>query len=205
MTGGSANHSRILANIHVALRSLLSGTPCSHFGPDLGIRTIGETVRFPDALITCTKSSGTDRLAPNVVVVFEVLSPDSGRRDRIEKVREYAAVASIRRYVIIETAGTGLFVLHRQQGDVAFNALTLTGEDLLDLPEVGVSLAIAETYEDVAIPAPARDDVPFRESLRVQSEVAEGADRSGNLGERTIRVRAVPRAAVPSETQKRPQ
>jgi Uma2 family endonuclease len=150
MTGGSANHSRILTNIHVALRSRLRGTPCSHFGPDLGVRTIGAAVRFPDALITCTKFSGTDRLAPDVVVVFEVLCPDSGRRDRIEKVREYAAVTSIRRYVIIEATGIGLFVLHREQGDIAFNALTLTGEDFLELPEVGISVPVAEFYEDVA-------------------------------------------------------
>jgi Uma2 family endonuclease len=88
MTGGSANRSRIQTNIHVALRSRLRGTGCSHFVPDLGVRTIGESVRFPDALITCTKFPGTERLAPDAVVVFEVLSPDSGRRVRIEKVRE---------------------------------------------------------------------------------------------------------------------
>jgi Uma2 family endonuclease len=113
MTGGSADHSRIAQNMYAALRSRLRGTGCSHFGPDLGVRTIGEAVRFPDALITCTKFPGTDRLAPEVVVVFEVLSPESGRRDRIEKVREYAAVASIRRYVIVEATCKGLFVLHR--------------------------------------------------------------------------------------------
>ena len=39
-------------------------------------RIIGEGVRFPDALITCTKFPGTERLAPDVVVVFEVLSPE---------------------------------------------------------------------------------------------------------------------------------
>ena len=153
MTGGSANHSRILTNIHVALRSRLRGTPCSHFGPDLGVRTIGETVRFPDALITCAKFPGTERLAPEVVVVFEVLSPDSGRRDRIEKVREYAAVASIRRYVIIESSGSGLTVLHRRDGGDAFTVLTLTGDDTLDLPEAGISVPVAEFYEDVAFAA----------------------------------------------------
>jgi hypothetical protein len=39
------------------------------------------------------------------VIIFEVISGDSGRRDRIEKVREYAAVPSIRRYVIPGGAG----------------------------------------------------------------------------------------------------
>lgn len=149
MPAGTSDHNRIAHNIYAALRSRLRGTRCSYFGPDLGVKTTGENVRFPDALITCTKFPGTDRLAPDVVVVFEVLSPDAGRRDRIEKAREYAAVGSIRRYVIVESASAGLVVLHRKQGEAAFVELTLTGEDTLALPEVGVSVPVAEFYEDV--------------------------------------------------------
>jgi Uma2 family endonuclease len=149
MLGGSANHNRITTNIHAALRSRLRGTRCSFYGPDLGVRTIGESVRYPDALVTCTKFPGTARLAPDVVVIFEVISSDSGRRDRIEKVREYAAVASVRRYVIVESSSNGLLVLHRRQGDPAFTAPTLTGEDTLSLPEIGIQMPVAEFYEDV--------------------------------------------------------
>ena len=149
MTGGTSDHNRISQNIYAALRSRLRGTRCSYFGPDLGIRTIGEAVRFPDALITCTKFPGTDRLAAEPVVVFEVLSPGSGRRDRIEKAREYAAVTSIRCYVIIEGTAKGLQVLHRDAADTTFAALTLTEAGTLALPEVGISVPVAEFYEDV--------------------------------------------------------
>ena len=149
MTGGTARHNRITTNIHAALRSRLRGTPCSYFGPDLGVRTIGEAVRFPDALITCTKFPDTERIAPDFVVVFEVLSPESGRRDHIEKVREYAAVASILHYAIVESSGSGLLVLHRKRGNDPFTALTLAGEDTLTLPEIGIQIPVAEFYEDV--------------------------------------------------------
>jgi Uma2 family endonuclease len=149
MTRGSGRHNRISHNIYAALRTRLRGSRCSYFGPDLGVRTGGDKVRFPDALITCTKFPETERLAPDPVVVFEVLSPDSGRRDRIEKVRDYASVASIRRYVIVESSGAGLLVLHRQHGDVAFTALPLTGDDVLALPEAGIEMPVAEIYEDV--------------------------------------------------------
>ena len=149
MTGGSGRHNRISQNIYAALRARLRGSRCSYFGPDLGVRTGGDKVRFPDALVTCTKFPETERLAPDPVVVFEVLSPDSGRRDRIEKVRDYASVASIRRYVIVESSGVGLLVLHRQQGDAAFTALPLSGEHILALPEIGIEIPVAEIYEDV--------------------------------------------------------
>lgn len=149
MTGGSANHNRISHKIYAAPRSRPRGTPCSHFGPDLGVRTTGESVRYPDALITCTKFPGTERLAPDVVIIFEVVSSDSGRRDRIEKVREYASVASVRRSIIVESLVSGLLVLYREQADAAFTVLTLTGEDMVSLPEVGVQIPVAEFYEDV--------------------------------------------------------
>jgi Uma2 family endonuclease len=149
MTGGTARHSRITTNIHVALRARLRGTRCSHYGPDLAVQTIGQRVRCPDALITCTKFPDTEQLAPDVVIIFEVISGDSGRRDRIEKVREYAAIPSIRRYVIVESVSKGLLVLHRRHGSAAFTALALTEDDTLDLPEVGITVPVAELYEDV--------------------------------------------------------
>jgi hypothetical protein len=74
MTGGSACHNRIAQNLYAALRSGLRGSPCSQFGPDLGVQTLGNAVRYPDALITCTKFPGYERLAPNVRMVFEILS-----------------------------------------------------------------------------------------------------------------------------------
>jgi Uma2 family endonuclease len=119
--------------------------------PDLGwpAGTIGQSVRYPDGLITCTSFPDTERLAPGVVVVFEVLSPDSGRRDRIDKAREHAAVPSILRYIIVESAGPGLQVLHRQQSDAPWMVQTLTADGVLALPEVGVELPVSELCEGV--------------------------------------------------------
>jgi Uma2 family endonuclease len=150
MTGGNARHSAVTTNIHIALRPRLRGTPCTHYGPDLAVRTIGEKVRSPDALITCTKFAGTDLVAPDVVVIFEVLSPTSGRTDRIEKVREYAMVPSIRRYIIIETKFAGITVLHRMNAEDGWLVSTLTGDDILEIPEVGITLPVVELYENVA-------------------------------------------------------
>src|SRR5271156_2605795 len=108
MTGGNVQHSRMIRNVPVALASRLVGSGCESMGPEAGVATIGDAVRYPDALVTCSKVAGEARLVPGVVVVFEVLSPTSGRTDRIEKLREYRAVSSIRRYVILEQTGIGL-------------------------------------------------------------------------------------------------
>jgi Uma2 family endonuclease len=157
MTGGNARHSRITGNIHAALRSRLRGTGCAHYGPDLGVRTIGSKVRYPDALVTCVPFADTLQLAPDVQIIFEVLSPSSGQTDRIEKVREYAAVASMRRYVIVETRSPGLLVLHRRGADEPWTASALTADDTLFLPEIGAQIPVSELYEAVDFSGPSAD------------------------------------------------
>jgi Uma2 family endonuclease len=149
MTGGSARHDVITGNIYTALRSRLRGKPCSNYGPNLGVQTIDSRIRYPDALITCTKFPDTEKLAPDVVVIFEVLSPTSGGIDRIEKMREYEAVPSILRYVVVESATAGLQVLHRDNGKASWTARALTRDELLDIPEVGIEIPVAEFYEEI--------------------------------------------------------
>jgi Uma2 family endonuclease len=158
MTGGNARHNRIMGNIHAALRARLRGTPCSYYGPDLGVQTISPKIRYPDALITCTKFPDTAKLAPNVVVVFEVVSPTSGGLDRIEKVREYKAVPSILRYVIVESATAGLLVFHRDDGEAEWTAHTATIAEILTIPEVAIEVQVAEFYEDVELEDAASSD-----------------------------------------------
>jgi Uma2 family endonuclease len=149
MTGGTVNHGIIMRNLHRALDARLRGTRCQPLGPDVGLATEGGAIRYPDALVTRGKLNGTDRTVPDVVVAFEIVSPSSGRVDRIVKLREYAAVASMRRYVIVESVTSGLLVLHRRGGDEPWIAVALTGEDLLELPEIDIQIPVAEFYEGV--------------------------------------------------------
>jgi Uma2 family endonuclease len=149
MTGGNAGHSRVIRGLQRALDTRLRGGPCEPLGPDAGVETVDNAIRYPDALVTCTKFENADRLIPGVIVVFEVLSPTSGRSDRIVKVREYAAVRSIRRYVILESSSVGLTVLERSSPDQLWQTTVLTGEDTLRMPEIGIEIPVAEIYEGI--------------------------------------------------------
>jgi Uma2 family endonuclease len=151
MTGGTANHNRLTHSLHRALYARLKGSRCEAFGSDAGVATIGDAVRYPDALVSCTKTPGTAHLVEGVVVVFEVLSPTSGRTDRIIKLREYGAVPSIRRYVIAEYTGIGLSVFERTGGE-PWRATALTAEDTLRMPEIGIEIPVAELYQEVDLP-----------------------------------------------------
>ncbi len=149
MGGGSNNHSQITQNIYAALRARLRGGPCRQLGPDAGLATSGGAVRYPDALVTCTRPPGAELLVPGVVAVFEVLSPSSGRVDRIDKVREYRDVPSIRRYAILEYRSVGVTVFERAEGGHDWTATTLTGGETLQMGEVGIEIPVSDFYEDV--------------------------------------------------------
>lgn len=153
MTGGTCDHSRINQNLYFALQSRLRGGEWEVLGPDAGLATVGNAVRYPDALVTCEKFDGTARITPGVVVVFETVSPTSGPTDRIVKVREYQAVSTILRYLIIEYASAGVTILSRTDGAADWTSKVLVADELLSLPELGIEFPVSDLYYNVDLPA----------------------------------------------------
>ena len=152
MTGGTINHDRITRKLNRSLDTRLGTGPCEPLGPNAGVETAGKAVRYPDALVTCSKVEGEGYVVPGVVVVFEVISPSSSRIDRIVKLREYAAIPSVRRYVILESTTIGLTVFERSGPDEMWRAAALTKDDILRMPEIGIEIPVAEFYEGMAFP-----------------------------------------------------
>ncbi len=151
MVGSTVNHNQISQNIYAALRAGLRGKGCRVLGPDAGVATLDQSVRYPDAVVTCSPVSGTSRLVVPTVV-FEVLSESSGRTDRVTKVREYGAIPSLRRYVIVEAVNPGLLVLERIDGAENWTARPLAIEDTLVMPELRIEIPVSAFYEDVEFP-----------------------------------------------------
>ena len=149
MTGGTAGHAVIIRNVHRALDTRLRVGPCRPLGPDAGVATIGAAIRYPDALVTCSPFDREAMTIPGVVVLFEVLSSNTSRTDRILKVREYAAVPSIRRYVIVESTSIGLTVMERERADEAWRGTALISDEILRMPEIGIEIPVIEFYEDM--------------------------------------------------------
>ncbi len=118
------------------------------WGPTEKIEVAGR-IRYPDAFVSCTRPEPNATIIPEPVVVFEILSPGTSRTDRIQKVQEYQATASIRRYVILEQDSVGATVFAR--GDNGWYGFALGEGDVLDLPEIGVSLTLADLYVDAGL------------------------------------------------------
>ena len=158
MGGGTLDHDTITFNIRAALHAKLLGTACRAFGPNAGVATVGNRVRYPDVLVSCTEAPGTALLAVDPVVVVEVISPSSEHLDRIVKVREYCTVASIRRYLIVERQVMGVTVLHRDAAGGDWSLAALMHCDTLSIPEIGVEVTVDSFYAGLSIPV--ISDVP---------------------------------------------
>jgi len=146
MAGGTAAHGRLQRNLAIAIGGRLRGKPCEFLGSDIKIRT-DRTIRYPDGLVTCTRSSGDATVAPDPVIVFKVLSRGTAGTDRITKNREYAAIASVQRYVMLEQDRIGATVFSRAGDDWVGHVLA--DDAVLPLPEIEISLPLAELYEGI--------------------------------------------------------
>ena len=153
MTGGSLAHARIQRNLAFALTGRLRGAPCEFLGSDLKIKTVGDHVRYPDGFVVCSRGDNTSTMVTDPVVIFEVLSPSTAANDRIVKAREYQAMPSVQRCVMLEQERIGATAYARAGQAWTFEIL-IEGS-MLTLPEIGVELPLAELYEGIAF-----DDAP---------------------------------------------
>lgn len=148
MAGGTSEHSSIQRNLAISVGGRLLGRPCQFHGSDLKVEVAG-SVRYPDGFVVCTPLPRGTLVVPDPVVVFEVLSESTQRKDRIIKLREYQATSSVQHYVMLEQDRVAATVVSRRGEDWLVRVL-LDG-DALAMPEIGLEIPLAELYAGVEV------------------------------------------------------
>ena len=146
MAGGTRAHARIQRNLAISIGGRLRGKPCEFLGSDLKI-SAGRSYRYPDGFVTCSQGRGTSTVVDDPVVVFEVLSPATAGVDQITKNQEYAAIPSVRHYVMLAHDRVGATVFARADEDWVGHVIA--GDAILVLPEIDVTLPLVELYDGV--------------------------------------------------------
>jgi Uma2 family endonuclease len=127
VTGGTGGHGRIARNLMTQLTNKLRGSTCDY--------------------------SDRDRLIPNPVIVFEVLSDSTRHIDLTLKLVAYAAVPTIKRYILIEQDAVAVTVYARQANE-PWNTIVLLAGSTLSLPEIGIELLVIDLYDGVTFADP---------------------------------------------------
>ncbi|MBL8736051.1 MAG: Uma2 family endonuclease [Planctomycetes bacterium] len=149
MAGASAGHNRIAGNLFAELRSQLAGKPCEVFSSDMKVRIRTNTAEFyyyPDVTVDCSGVPDSAAFAEQPRVIFEVLSPDTERIDRGEKLRNYQALPSLDAYVLVDQHRVAVVVHRRTEGGWSRELLTEKTEPL-SLPTIGCSVPVAAIYQ----------------------------------------------------------
>ena len=154
MTGGTLSHALIADNAVDAIRRGLP-SPCRVFRGDVKVLVAGK-VRYPDVAVTCSRIDGQSDVLPDPVLVMEVLSSGTAATDRITKNAEYAATASIQRYVMLEQVRIGATVFARHGAN--WVGTVLLDDAVLAMPEVGLELRLADLYGGIELPPADADD-----------------------------------------------
>lgn len=120
--------------------------------PGLGVR-VAETRRpEPDVVVIPKVGKSADpynRDRGDAIIIFEVLSQSTERRDLRWKRTAYTSLASLTHYVVVAQDAVEVVVFARV-ADFAERRL-LSINDVVELPSVGISLRLAEIYRDTGL------------------------------------------------------
>lgn len=153
MAGAKRVHDRIVVNLLYQLTGQLRGKTCQPFTGDSSIETLPGQIRRPDVGVDCGPFDPNALKAAEPRLVAEVLSPSTRDFDTLEKLAEYKSVASLDVIIYVEPNAPEVVTWSR----AADRSWERTHADGLDaevaLPDLGVTLRLADLYDGITFPA----------------------------------------------------
>jgi Uma2 family endonuclease len=121
-------------------------TSCQVFGDGMTVQVENSDFE-PDALLRCgSLLPGDATKVSDPMVLVEVLSPDSGTRDRATKLRAYFKLQSVQHYLIVWPEEQRIVRHSRMPDDQLATQVFASGEIRLDPP--GIMVTVEEFYVD---------------------------------------------------------
>lgn len=148
MSGETTTSNRIAGNIHRYLGAFLENGPYHFFQNAVKLRVEeGRVFRIPDFLI-CDEEGDAFRYATHALLIVEVLSESTAATDRVDKLREYSLLPSLRYYLLVEQAKCGVQIYIRES-DRWYVEFYDKMEDVIKLPYFDTELPLTTVYKKV--------------------------------------------------------
>lgn len=145
MAGGSLAHAALCVRLGGMLDQALADGPCIAYSSDVKLK-VGATRHYfhPDVSVACDSHAGT--LLTDPVVVIEVLSPATEKRDRGAKFAVYKTLPSVQEYVLIGSEIPEIVVYQRVNN---WRPYHYRSGDLVELTSIGVSFPFDAVYRRI--------------------------------------------------------
>lgn len=157
MAGASTAHNRIMLAVSSLLFNQLRGKPCEPFNSEQRVQMMDGGYVYPDVFVACEPEflDAEFDTVTNPVVIIEVLSPTTERKDRTSKFNRYRQIPSLRDYILVEQNFIG--VTHHSRAEDGEHWWTRVLERLdeeLVLSSIDCRLKVEEIYERVRFDEP---------------------------------------------------
>lgn len=140
MVGGSFNHARLVSTLSRLIGNHLEGHPCEVFAESTKIKVPSyhqkTSYLYPDIVVDCSLQHAQDNMLTTPVLLVEVISNSSHRRDKLIKRHIYEQIPTLQEYVTIEQHTVEINIRRRRTGwqieqfflgdTVTFEAVQLT-------------------------------------------------------------------------------
>ena len=159
MTGGTKTHNRLTKRLARLIDDRLAGKPCESFSTDVKVRlhVVGDDrFYYPDIHVECEPYTDDAYYAERPVLIIEVLSTRTERKDRSDKFYAYRRLPSFMEYVLVAQDEKRIEVYRRARDwDLEVYG---PGEELR-LETIDAGLAVDEVYAGIALmPGQARGE-----------------------------------------------
>ncbi len=163
MSGGTLPQDRLVRNVSQFLRMVADARDCEAPTGNLPIKVpalVGRNdtapYRYADGAIACDEKverfGGYDLLV-NPILLVEVLSPTTQKKDRSEKFEEYKSIPSLREYLLVSQREP-LVTLHSKQPDGTWMEKETSGLDgEIFFQSIDWRLAMRDLYRKVTFPS----------------------------------------------------
>ncbi len=142
--------------IHVEVKTALTGAlreaiarakaPCFSVGDGATIRVSPTKVYKPDGLVYCGQRLPPETVeVKDLVLVFEVLSEESVKRDHGDKVEAYFGLPSVQHYVIVDPERRAIVHHRRGPDENLLTRIRRSGTLRFDPP--GIEIDLADVFE----------------------------------------------------------
>ena len=145
MAGGSLAHAALSVRLGGLLDQALADGPCVAYNSDVKLK-IGTSRHYfhPDVSVACGEQAG--KMLTDPVVVIEVLSPATEKRDRGAKFAVYKTLPSLMEYVLIGSEVQELIVYRRESN---WRPYHYQSGDLVELTSIGVRFPFEAVYRRI--------------------------------------------------------
>ncbi|HEX8288179.1 MAG TPA: Uma2 family endonuclease [Pyrinomonadaceae bacterium] len=148
MVGASRRHNLATTNISRALGNALEETDCEVYASDFRVKIRGGHNVYPDVAVACPQiqTEGNETTLLNPVVVFEVLSRSTEKRDHGDKAEDYFRMLSLKDYVLVSQYRVRVEHYAKQKNNKWTLKIYENLEDVVNLESVNCKIPLKLIY-----------------------------------------------------------